>query len=824
MVYNRTKLEIAQEYIALGFKLFPVHTLEDGKCSCGNADCKDVAKHPITVHGVKDATDDPAKLRDCFTGAYEIANIGLATGSPSNVFVVDVDNIDSFVGLQSNNEPLPRTWEAKTGSGGKHLYFRNPQNVNVKNSRSKLAPGIDVRGEGGYVILPPSVHATGQRYEWINAPDKVTLADAPAWLLALVTGEDRQSKTVNETLTVHDGPSNRQRAIAYLQSCPPAISGEGGHPRTFGVVCRLLELYPSLSDDDLLDVLSDWNERCEPPWNERELRHKVTSARQRVGVDEDEEWNVEIVDAIEDIDEDEDDEAEEWPTLHADAFHGLAGKIVRRIEPHTEADPVALLVTFLNAFGCIVGRSPNVTINTNTKHFANTFFCVVGQSSRSRKGTSLDDILNVLSGIDETFDGRINGLSTGEGIVNRLRDAEDGTPTDKRLWVVESEFAQALRVMKRTENTLSPVIRNLWDRGEVSILTRQNPLKANGCHVSILGHITQEELCKSLDSVDVFNGFANRFLWALSRRSKLLPLGGGTVDVDDLRKRLSVVTQKTKHLTTLEFAPEAKLLYRQRYASLGDGRRGLWDAVCSRAEPQVIRLAMLYALLDGVATIDVPHLKAALALWDYCDDSARLIFGEAEGDTLERKILDVIRSRPGITKTELRNAISGKLKAKERDSALDWLERRGRIEIVSVVENRRRFDRLFASGVSRSVGHQDDGGKRPTDLLTPAQDEGGDGKRPTDPMTPPVEASTLTQLLDWRNVNSAEFVKNDSGLVWVTNEDRLTPSLKVALETHQKTLQTFVADTDDSRALTEDEFFDSLDEDGKAFVKELMTL
>ena len=515
---STTKLEIAQAYCELGFKIFPVYAIEDGKCSCGKPDCNNVAKHPITTHGHKDATNDPIKLQSYFGGNYETANIAVATGTPSGIIVIDIDSTGLSTKLEKKHTPFYKTWKAKTGNGT-HLFYRLPENVIVKNSTKKIDPVIDVRGEGGYIILPPSVHASGKRYEWINDPTETELADIPAWLLPLLTQTDTEAYMNAHTVTEID---DVERAKRYLAKTPPAISGQGGHDHTFSTVCRLLELFPALNDDEILNVLEEWNNRCDPPWNEKELRHKVTSSRQRVGVAEaDDEDDYEIVYDI----EDEDDEPEEWPTLHDDALHGLAGEVVRRIEPQTESDPVALLVTLLNAFSVIVGRSPHIVIE-QTPHHANTFFAIIGQSSRARKGTSLGHIVNVFSDNDELSNIRIDGLSTGEGLIAHLQD-------HPQAWTVESEFSQPLKVMKRDGNTLSPILRNLWDRGTVSIRTRNNPLQATDCHVSIIGHITHEELYKSLDNVDVFNGFGNRFLWVLSRRSKSLPLGGDVIELDE---------------------------------------------------------------------------------------------------------------------------------------------------------------------------------------------------------------------------------------------------------------------------------------------------
>ena len=178
-----------------------------------------------------------------------------------------------------------------------------------------------------------------------------------------------------------------------------------------------------------------------------------------------------------------------WPDpLDEAAFYGLAGVFVRTIEPHTEADPVALLAQFLVSFGNIIGRSAYFVTEAD-KQFLNLFVVLVGMSAKGRKGTSWGYIRKVCNGAVDAFekDRIASGLSSGEGLMYAVRDPqyeskpemEKGKPTgkkftvcvddgvtDKRLIVVEPEFAQVLKVMAREGNTLSPIIRSIWDSGE----------------------------------------------------------------------------------------------------------------------------------------------------------------------------------------------------------------------------------------------------------------------------------------------------------------------------------------------------------------------
>jgi hypothetical protein len=573
-----SKLAWAEAYVRLGFKVFPCRSVEDsGKCTCGKAECNGIGKHPLTAKGVKDATDDPEKLKQFFTGAYEIANIGIATGEPSGIVVLDVDDPKALETFQRQHGSLPKTPSVETGSG-RHFYFIFDERCSPLKNSVKFSGGLDVRTSGGYVVAPPSVHASGKGYRWIVSPDECEFARLPDWLFGVMPKhEDARAGA----FTVEPAIDDVERARRYLGNTPPAVSGKDGHKHTFRTVCRLCLVFPSLDDDTLLDVLSEWNERCVPPWTEKELVHKIEDARKRSGDGKGtgvaERPVVEVVEVSEQCDEDDDDEIE-WPTLHPDAYYGIAGEFVKRIEPESEADPVALLVTLLNGFGSIVGRE-SWFVAGGERHHVNTSVCVVGDSSRARKGTSRAYVKAALVGVDEAWDKRrVNGLSSGEGVIAAVSDDDVNEPgsfsiPDKRLWIVETEFGGTLRVLKREGNTLTAVLRNAWDGGTLSVMTRNRPLIAYNAHVSILAHVTIDELVRTLADVDVYNGFANRFLWILSRRSKLLP-SAGTVDVDDLRNRLREVTQLARSIGEMQRSDEAERLWISVYPELTSEKRG----------------------------------------------------------------------------------------------------------------------------------------------------------------------------------------------------------------------------------------------------------
>jgi hypothetical protein len=180
----------ALEYAARGWAVVPLHYPIDGGCSCKKADCSSVAKHPRTKNGLKDSTTDEATIRQWWKRWPE-ANVGVLTGSASGMFVLDVDPRNggdlTLARLEQEHGPLPATLTAKTGGGGQHILFEHP-GLRV-SAGVKLGPGLDIKGEGGYIVAAPSLHASGGRYEWDQAPLPAHPSSTPDWILAAIAAK-----------------------------------------------------------------------------------------------------------------------------------------------------------------------------------------------------------------------------------------------------------------------------------------------------------------------------------------------------------------------------------------------------------------------------------------------------------------------------------------------------------------------------------------------------------------------------------------------------------------------------------------------------------
>ena len=389
-----------------------------------------------------------------------------------------------------------------------------------------------------------------------------------------------------------------------------------------------------------------------------------------------------------------------WPTMGDVAYYGLAGDVVRTIEPHSESDPVAILIQFLACSGNIIGSCPFYQVE-GTRHRANLFGVLVGETAKARKGTSWDRISDIVKTADEWWysERAKGGLSSGEGLINEVRDehkklnAKDNTwetidpgISDKRLMVTEPEFAGVLAVAERHGNTITSTIRKAWDGGKLQTMTRSSPLCATGAHISIIGHITEDELRARLTRTDVANGFGNRFLFMLVKRSKVLPFGGDPLAdevIFSLGERLKAAAGIASTTGRIGWTSAAKDIWETIYGRLSEGQPGLLGAVTSRAEAQVVRLALIYALLDGASNIDLPHIMAALAVWEYAEASAAHIFGASLGDPVADDILRALQQTgaEGMSRTAIRDYFGRHQSGDRIGAALAMLVTKGRARV-----------------------------------------------------------------------------------------------------------------------------------------------
>lgn len=647
---TRDQRELPSEIITLvhlGLNIIAVHNVrDDGRCSCGK-DCGDSAgKHPRGIGWQKKATNDLGLLKKIYRD-YPDTNWGIATDESHWILDVDLKNggLESLKRLLEKYGPLPPTLKYTTGGGGQQFVFKNP-GLMIKTVANAIPgyPGIDTRGIRGMGTCPPSKHKSGRKYRFDSPDDVTTIAEAPAWLINSLQSKGQQQVVACSVSSIPIGARN-----ATLTSIAGSLRSKG------------------LSEDAILNAIEaingDLGANRLPDTEIRTIAKSIGSY---------EPGKLIVCDS-------QSDEKKTWPKeISPSAYYGLPGAIVKTISPHSESDPVALLVQFLAAVGILMGANAGFRVESSW-HYARGFIVVVGDTAKARKGTSWEHIRRVLSLVCESWvkDNVVSGLSSGEGLIWSVRDAIIGTREvlvkgkktgefekfvqdqgieDKRLLVQEGEFASVLKAVERDGNTLSPVIRNAWDSGQLSTLTKNNPAKASEAHIGIIAHITETEFRRLLNSTEIANGFGNRFLLICAKRSKLLPLGGSLQD-SDFRlfvEPLMRAIEKAKVKRQIGFDGPAEKMWREIYPTLSAAQSGLVGSLTARAEAHVVRLALTYALLDCADAISKQHLEAGLAVWNYCADSCKHIFGNATGNPVADEIQRALKNAPaGLTRTDI---------------------------------------------------------------------------------------------------------------------------------------------------------------------------
>ncbi len=392
--------------------------------------------------------------------------------------------------------------------------------------------------------------------------------------------------------------------------------------------------------------------------------------------------------------------AVEAPVLGSKALHGPLGDIVRAVEPSTEAAPCAILVHLLAAVGMLAGRSRWYNVGA-TKHHARMFACVVGDTSAARKGTAWQVAKRVLARVtgNQDFGAHLlSGIGSGEGLIDAVRDdvieqhlkKAGGVPeyvsvprpgvTDKRLLVVEQEFARVLSIMERQGASLSAVLREAWDGDTLRVRTRSCPLTATDPHVAVIAHITATELRGKLATVDLFNGVANRFTFHAVTRARNLPFGALLEVPEAPVEALQRAIFEPAHEGEFQIEGPARDLWEAAYAAFSVPIPGAVGAVLARREPTALRLALTYAICDDAPAIRLPHLEAALAVIEHATASAQALFGEASGDPMAERVLVALRAAgaTGLSRSQVSAELGRNVSKAELDRALFALEGAGR--------------------------------------------------------------------------------------------------------------------------------------------------
>ncbi|MDP2268094.1 MAG: hypothetical protein Q8K46_02900 [Deltaproteobacteria bacterium] len=390
------------------------------------------------------------------------------------------------------------------------------------------------------------------------------------------------------------------------------------------------------------------------------------------------------------------------PRPDPECLYGLVGDVAKVGSETTEANAYAIAANFIAFMGCAVGRGCYMPVG-NTWHHPRMFMLHLGRSGRGRKG----DAVSLITRIERSLKALCpeaapqvhrGGLSSREGLVFLIHDGfregktEVDPVHDKRLLVVESEFANVLHQGRRDGNTLSAALRDCWDGVDLKPATKSNRLYASDPHVCLSGAISPGELTGLMSARELTNGFANRFLMIWAERTRMFPFPKETPQATV--EKLAAQTQEVlafagadqpgrrEHLR-MELSPQAQWHYSQLYrgelnSNLGDGMLG---AILERRAPILLRLAMLIALTDLQTRIDAQHIDAAMAWIRHATASVRFIFVSAADEAklaqvleLSNRVQDFLRERGQATRSQISaECFRGKVPKARLDASLELL-------------------------------------------------------------------------------------------------------------------------------------------------------
>ena len=410
--------------------------------------------------------------RGLLAAAFRRGNIGVLLGKASgNLVTIDIDTDDEIEAFLSLNPQLARSSHARCSRlsdlGQDHWTVSRAQD----QVRAVEAPAVEIP------------------FNEINWPER--------WRMNFDGKAEQQDSPPppREGEICELDPKREERVLCYIRKVDPAISGQGGSNPTYRLA-NLLWWGFSLSRDLTVRFMHVYNGmRCRPLWSAKDIEHKVDDA---IKDDHGDRplgylWGEEEPTDFGGI---APEEPAPKPKLSDEALYGILGDVTRLISPQSEADPAAIYFQFLVAFGNSVGHEAFFLADGNSKHFTNLFVTLVGRSSKGRKGTALGYVKALFAQADPFYSTQFaEGLSTGEGLIfavrnpsikiQRGKEVVDEGVTDKRLLLIETEFARPLKVMARPTNILSTVLRNFWDTGDSRTMTRTDPLRAIGAHVSM---------------------------------------------------------------------------------------------------------------------------------------------------------------------------------------------------------------------------------------------------------------------------------------------------------------------------------------------------
>ena len=383
------------------------------------------------------------------------------------------------------------------------------------------------------------------------------------------------------------------------------------------------------------------------------------------------------------------------PALDDIAFYGPIGEAALALTDDSEVSAISVQATGLALLGNRCCEYCHFRVGADL-HYPVLFMMILGSSGRARKSmsTNLAEYF-----VEQIFPDikkyRVSGLNSSEGIIARVSDTKvdpafsnkpnppmiDRPREEKSLYVIEKEAARLLSVMKREGNTLSQVVRDIWDCSDLEIVNKHSPVKATKPFLSMIMNVTERELKSAIRPIDLYNGFANRITPIFTARGEPFSEGGDfdKVKIKELSQKVKNGFEKSKNLlgqnNRMVFSDSGrrvwKSVYEKYYFKI---YAGVLDTLTARSQPTILRIAMVFAFYDGSPEIGEDHILAAEAIWKYSEESWKLVYEDAVGDDVADKILNSLEGseEPFATK-DLHKVFGNNKEGKELNSKLKKL-------------------------------------------------------------------------------------------------------------------------------------------------------
>lgn len=566
-------------------------------------------------------------------------NVGIALRY-SNLAVIDVDprnggdrTLDDLV---AEFGPLPPTYTVRTGGGGYHFYYRVDESFyEDAEFPKKFAEGVELL-TNHYVLAPPS-HVDGKNYVIAKGiPTFEEFAIFPhEWMRKVVS-----SKKLHR-FSDHWHPDSEDW---YIE--------KGERDNTMAAIAGWARRMGS-NEQEIASVLEAFLDRFEDPEEMRQAIPRIARGMMRYAPDRVRFNDLRVTMKT----------RRKVPELAKHALWGPIGEWVRTLEPRTESHPATLMTQALCAFGNIIGAkergapAPGFEVG-DTYHNTGLYAVLVGDTAKAGKGDSWAHVRKLMKYVDPKWD-TVSGVQTGEGLIDALADdqptgehttikkkgekgesvehVQKGGLRDRRYFIIEPEFGRTLHTGGRVGSTLKDILRDLWDTGSTKKVTAGSKQTVTGATVSLVGHITKAELDRDFDPVDLMSGFGNRFLYVFAKRIRILPderpLSAKQFQRFSAPLRDAVKFAQNEAPTDYGFSDEAWDLWEGIVGQIQKAHANpLIDALGARARPMLRRMAVIFAVADCSDVIELEHLEAAWALWDYSAQTLEYVFGTLIGD------------------------------------------------------------------------------------------------------------------------------------------------------------------------------------------------